>query len=209
MNNFIITIGRQFGSGGRIIGERLAVKMGFAFYDKELIRIASKESGLAKDFFEKADEKPRSGPFSCFFGMRAGVASEDMFNNYSSNDMLFKIQSDVIQELAAKESCVFVGRCADYILRENPLCTNVFITSNLEERIRRVQERQNDISEEKIRDFIEKTDKKRGNYYNYYTNKEWGAARSYHLSVNSSALGIDKTVDLIYHFVRERFGLED
>lgn len=208
MNNFIINIGRQFGSGGHIIGERLAMKMGFAFYDKELIRLASKESGLGRDFFEKADEKPRSGPLSCFFGMRAGVASEDMFNNYMSNDMFFKIQSDVIQELASKESCVFVGRCADYILRDNPLCTNIFITAELEDRIRRVAERQPDIAGEKIKDFIEKTDKKRENYYNYYTNKTWGSAKSYHLSINSSAIGIDKTVELIYHFVRERFGLD-
>lgn len=208
MDNFIINIGRQFGSGGRAIGERLAEKMGFAFYDKELINLASKESGLGQEFFEKADEKSRFGLIGGFLGFRPGVNTDDFVNNYLSNETLFKIQSDVIRQLAEEKPCVFVGRCADYILRDNPLATNVFITADLPDRIRRVTERQG-LPTDKVEDLLEKTDKKRAGYYNYYTNKKWGCAPSYHLCINSSLLEIDQTVDLIHHFVRQRFGLND
>ena len=201
----IINIGRQFGSGGRIIGEKLAEKFGFSFYDKELISIASKESGLKKEFFEQVDEKGRFGLFNRLLSHHSGFIN-DFLNNYLSNETLFKIQSDVIYELAQKQSCVFVGRCADYILRENPHCINIFIMANTPDRIKQIVERQK-LSHEKAENLLEKIDKKRAEYYNYYTNKTWGTAKSYHLCINSSLLGIDETVNFISLFVKEKFNL--
>ena len=120
--NYVINIGRQLGSGGKEIGEKLAARLGIDFYDKELINLASEESGLCKEFFEKADEKASQGIIGGLFGMRFPFISEGAMpcNNCLSNDALFKVQSDVIRRLAAEKSCVFVGRCADYILREHP-----------------------------------------------------------------------------------------
>ena len=127
--NYVINIGRQLGSGGKEIGEKLAARLGIDFYDKELINLASEESGLCKEFFEKADEKASQGIIGGLFGMRFPFISEGAMpcTNCLSNDALFKVQSDVIRRLAAEKSCVFVGRCADYILREHPRCANVFI----------------------------------------------------------------------------------
>lgn len=204
--NLAINIGRQFGSGGRLIGEKLAKELQFSFYDKELINIASKKSGLGKEFFEEADEKRRFGLSAGFLGLRTSILSDEFLHNYLSNETLFKIQSDVIRELAQQSPAVFVGRCADYILRDNPFCLNIFITADNSDRIVRVMERQN-LSEEKVADLLEKTDKKRAGYYNYYTNKKWGAAKSYHLCLNSSLLGIEGSVQFIRRLAREKFGL--
>jgi len=202
---FVINIGRQLGSGGRAIGEKLAAKFGINFYDKELIQIASKESGLGKEFFEKADEKESHSFFGGLLGLRTNVNSEIYGNNYLCNETFFKIQSDVIRELAEKESCVFVGRCADYILRENPRCVNVFITANTDDRVKRITQ-SHELSLEKAQVLIVKTDKKRAEYYSFYSNKVWGAAESYHLCINSSVLGIDETVAFIGHFIEQKLG---
>lgn len=202
---FVINIGRQLGSGGRAIGEKLAAEFGIGFYDKELIQIASKESGLGKEFFEKVDEKESHSFFGGLLGLRTNVNSEIYTNNYLCNETFFKIQSDVIRELAEKESCVFVGRCADYILREHPRCINVFITANTDDRVKRIAQ-SHELSLEKAQALIEKTDKKRAEYYNFYSNKVWGAAESYHLCINSSVLGIDETVAFIRHFIEQKLG---
>lgn len=203
---FVINIGRQLGSGGRQIGEKLALQLGASFYDKELIQIASQESGLEKKFFEKADEKTSHSILGGFFGLRNSLVDEIYVNNYLCNETLFKIQSDVIRNLAEQKSCIFVGRCADYILSNNPRTLNVFISANAEDRIKRVVGYQK-ISEEKAREMIVKTDKKRAEYYNYYSGKVWGAAESYHLCVNSSVLGIDETVAFIRRFAEQKLGL--
>lgn len=203
MSFFAINIGRQYGSGGRQIGEMLAKRLGFAFYDKELIHLASKESGLGKELFEEVDEKKTYSLTGGFLGLRSSFISGSFLENYLSNETLFKIQSDIIKELAAKQNCVFVGRCADYILRDYPKVLNVFITSNLADRKARILQRMHDLQEDKAVDMLEKTDKKRAGYYNYYTGKTWGAAESYHLCVNSSVLGIDGTVDYICDFVEK------
>lgn len=205
--NYIINIGRQFGSGGHVIGEKLAAKLDFSFYDKELINIASKESGLGKEFFEQADEKKGYGLLGSLLGLRSNFGTDDFFYNYLSNETLFQIQSDVIRKLAEKESCVFVGRCADYILRDNPNCFNIFITADTEDRIRRVARRQG-LEEEKIPDLLEKTDKNRSGYYNYYSSKTWGTASTYHLCINSSLLGIEATVQLIADIVKQKFKIK-
>ena len=131
-NKFVVNIGRQLGSGGREIGEKLAVRLGIDFYDKELINLASEESGLCREFFEKADEKASQGIIGGLFGMRFPFISDGAMpaTNCLSNDALFKVQSDVIRKLASEKSCLFVGRCADYILRDNPRCVYVFISSS-------------------------------------------------------------------------------
>ncbi len=200
---FVINIGRQLGSGGRQIGEKLSAGFGIAYYDKELIQLASKESGLGKEFFEKADEKSSFSFIGGLLGLRTNINNEVYVNNYLCNETFFKIQSDVIRELAGKESCVFVGRCADYILRDNARCINIFITADKEDRVRRVAQTYQ-LSLDKAEELIAKTDKKRAEYYNYYSNKVWGAAGSYHLCINSSALGMDETVAFITQFIKQR-----
>ncbi|HOW10440.1 MAG TPA: cytidylate kinase-like family protein [Bacteroidales bacterium] len=204
---YVITIGRQLGSGGRIIGEKLASHLGISFYDKELIQIASQESGLGKEFFERADEKKGYSVFGGLFGLRGMMTEEPFSTYYLNNETLFTIQSDVIRKVADQGSCLFVGRCADYVLAGRPRLLNIYITANLDDRIKRIAER-DQVTEKKAKDIVEKADKDRAGYYNYFTNKKWGAAESYHLCINSSVLGIEETVGFIKRFAEKRFGLE-
>lgn len=204
--NYLITIGRQLGSGGREIGEKLAGRLGISFYDKELIRLAAKESGLKEEFFEKADEKKRYPVFAAFLGLRGSTADEIYSNYYLSNETLFQFQSNVILGLAENQSCVFVGRCSDYVLKQHPRCLNVFITADLDDRVKRVAAIKK-VPEPKAREIIGKTDKKRAGYYNYFTGKVWGDAESYHLCINSSVLGTDQTVEFLITFVKKRFAV--
>ncbi len=207
-DTYVINIGRQLGSGGRVIGEKLAANLGIGFYDKELINIASEESGLCKEFFEKADEKSSQGFGGGLFSLRFPFISDGSipYGNCLSNDALFKVQSDVIRKLASEKSCLFVGRCADYILRDNPRCVNVFIAASMTDRIRRVSTNLN-ISEEAAKDLIHKADKQRAEYYNYYSYKTWGAAATYDLCIDSSALGVARTVDYVESFVKQKLGI--
>ncbi|MCP3894695.1 MAG: cytidylate kinase-like family protein [Bacteroides sp.] len=206
--NYVINIGRQLGSGGKEIGEKLASRMGIGFYDKELINLASEESGLCREFFEKADEKASQSIIGGLFGMRFPFISDSSipYTNCLSNDALFKIQSDVIRRLASERSCLFVGRCADYILREHPRCVNIFISSSPQERMARLC-RIHSIAEEEAEEMMNKSDKKRSEYYNYYSYKTWGSASTYHLCVDSSALGIEATVLFIEEFVAKKLKL--
>lgn len=202
---FVINIGRQLGSGGREVGERIAQRLNIGFYDKELINLASEESGLCRDFFEKADERTSPSIIGGLFGMRFPFISDGAIptTNCLSNDALFKVQSDVIRQLAEEKSCLFVGRCADYILRDHPRCVNIFISSTCEDRIARLC-RQQGLSKEEAKELIEKADKKRADYYNYYTYKTWGAAESYHLCIDSSVLGIEGTVEFATEFIQKK-----
>lgn len=204
-NHFIVNIGRQLGSGGREIGEKLAARLGIEFYDKELIQLASEESGLCSEFFERADERASQSIIGGLFGMRFPFISDGAIpaTNCLSNDALFKVQSDVIRRLAEERSCLFVGRCADYILREHPRCANVFISCSREERIKRLC-RIHSITEHAAEEMMEKADKKRAEYYNYYSYKRWGAAETYHLCIDSSVLGIEQTTDFIEEFVKQK-----
>jgi cytidylate kinase len=204
--SYIISIGRQLGSGGREIGQKLAVQLGISFYDKELIRIAAKESGVKEEFFERIDEKKHFSLFGGPVDLRGSFTDEVFSNYYLSNEALFRMQSNVMRQLAEKHSCLFVGRCADYVLKDHPRCLNVFITADIEDRIKRIAEIQK-LSEKKAKDQIEKTDRSRAGYYNYFTGKSWGMAESYHLCINSSLLGIDETVAFIRRFTEKRFGL--
>lgn len=200
MGKILITIGRQFGSGGRFIGKRLAEQMGIAYYDKELIGLASKESGICGEFFEKADE---SNSGNLLKSMMMGFSMNNTYfqsNDFLSNESLFQIQSDVIRKVAAEGSCVLVGRCADYILREERGCFRIFISADMNDRIRRAVE-YNHLSEKEAAEFIRRADKSRASYYNYYTDKVWGAAESYDLCINSSCHGIEGTIAFIRDFV--------
>lgn len=203
MEKTIVTIGRQFGSGGREIGKKLAESFGISYYDKELLQLAAKESGLCSELFEKADEKASGGFLQALamgFSMNGAVYQP---NDYFTDATLFQVQSDVIRNLAAENSCVIVGRCADYILQEEKNCTNVFIHSTWEDRIKRIV-RTSGITEKEASDLIRKTDKTRASYYNYYTDKVWGAAGSYHLCIDSSVLGVENAVELIRTFIEKR-----
>ena len=194
--HYVINLGRQLGSGGKEIGEKLAQQLGIAFYDKELINLAS-------------DEKASQSILGGLFGSRFPFITEGAYpyNSYLSNDSLFKIQSDVIRHLAEKQSCLFVGRCADYILRDHPRCANVFVSASPEARIERLMKLHN-ISSEEAEELMEKADKKRSSYYNYYSYKTWGAAATYHLCIDSSVLGIDGTVEFIKNFVKLKLHLD-
>ncbi len=199
-DKIILTIGRQFGSGGREIGQKLAKALGIAYYDKELMVEAAKESGLNQEFFEKADERASSGLAYAFTMGYFNMGTFAPYNDILSNDRLFKYQSDAIRKLAAEKSCVIIGRCADYILRDDPACSSFFIHTTAEHRIQRIVGRQN-VTVEQAKELMEKTDKSRAAYYNYYTNKEWGVASSYNFSIDVSVLGVDETVAFIKSFV--------
>lgn len=209
MEKFVINIGRQLGSGGRTVGEIIARRLGVRLYDKELINLAAEQSGLCPELFEKADEKESRGVLSTMIGyLRAPFVGDDGgITNVLSNDALFKIQSDVIREIAARESALFVGRCADYILRENPRCVNVFITADDGDRIGRIRARQGG-SEEEARALMTRIDAKRSSYYNYYSSRTWGVASTYHLCVNSSTLGDEGTADFILEFAARKLHLK-
>ena len=205
MEKFVINIGRQLGSGGKTVGEIIARRLGVRLYDKELINLAAEQSGLCPEVFEKADEKESRGVISTMIGyLRAPFVGDDGGTaNVLSNDALFKIQSDVIREVAARESAVFVGRCADYILRENPRCVNVFITADDADRIERIRRRQG-VSAEEARAVMERIDAKRASYYDYYSSRTWGVASTYHLCVSNSVLGDEGTADFILEFAARK-----
>ena len=198
----IITIGRQFGSGGREIGKKLADALGIAYYDKEILEVAARESGLNREVFEQADEKTSS---ALAYALSMGFAyfgSPMPENNFLTKEGIFKIQSDTILGLAERDSCVIVGRCADYILRDNPALISFFISDTIPNRILRIVNSSN-VSVEEAKEQIVKVDKSRAAYYNYYTDKRWGAASSYHLCMDVSVLGVDRTVAYLKSFVEE------
>lgn len=210
-DKFYINIGREFGAGGMEIGKRLAEMFEIPFYDKELISLASRESGISRSFFEKADELPGQRMRNGLLGLLASSYSDYYpSSTVMDKNALFQIQSDVIRRVAAESSAVFIGRCADYILRDEPRCLNVFICADIPDRIERLRKskrlnRCEDLSDRQVMDLLAKGDRKRSTYYNYYTYKKWGSSGSYHLCLDSSWLGIDACVDIIARLVRERF----
>ena len=207
-DHYVINLGRQLGSGGKEIGEKLAQALNIAFFDKELIKLASDESGLCKEFFERADERAQQTMLGGLFGGRFPFITDGTlpYGSYLNNDSLFKIQSDVIRSLAENQSCLFVGRCADYILRDHPRHVNIFISASHEARIERLMMLHN-ITAEQAEEMMEKADKKRASYYNYYSYKTGGAAATYHLCVDSSVMGIDRTVEYILEFIKAKLNL--
>ncbi len=196
-NYFIINIGRQFGSGCLLVADLIAKKLNIEYFDKNILNIAAQKSGICENFFSESDEKKKFDFLGRLFSLRTTVESEIWNNNnYLSGESLFKIQSEIIEDIAKKQSAIFVGRCADYILRDNKNCLNVFLTADLDDRIRRIAESRN-ISEQKAKALIERSDKKRENFYNYYTDKKWGDSSSYDLCLNTSYFGIDNCAEII------------
>ncbi len=197
----IITISREFGSGGREIGKKLAEDLGIDFYDKELLEIASKESGITQELFVKHDETyTNSFLYSLVMGNYPVTPDGRINPEMPLNQKIFLAQFDTIRSLAEKGPCVIVGRCADYVLRNQDHVINFFITGNMAHKRRRILERY-DIEKNKVEDFIRKTDKRRANYYNYYTDMKWGEAKNYDLCVNSSKTGIDGAVEIMKAYI--------
>lgn len=197
----IITIGRQYGSGGREIGEKLAAELGFQCYDSELLARAAKDSGICQELFEYHDEKPtNSFLYSLVMDTYSMGYASSALADMPLNHKVFLAQFQAIKEIAKEGPCVMVGRCADYALADHKNCVSVFIHAKLEKRIRRIASKY-DLTDAKAKDRILKTDKKRSSYYNYYTNKKWGDAASYDLSIDSGVCGIDGTVQMIQNFI--------
>ncbi len=197
----IITIGRQFGSAGREIGNIIAKDYGIKLYDKEMLKRAAKESGICEELFESHDEKPtNSFLYSLVMDTYSLGYSASGYTDMPINYKVFLAQFDAIKKIADEGSCVLVGRCADYALADYENVINVFIYADLEKRIRRIARIYN-LTDAKAKDLILKTDKKRASYYNYYTNKTWGEAKGYDLCLNSSKLGIEGTVKAIEEYV--------
>ena len=198
MNDTIINIGRQFGSGGRRVAAALGVRLGIPVYDNELIVEAAQKSGFSKELFRMRDEHKSNFTLSNIFGALNNYGSGE---SYLNDNRLFKIQSDVILELAQQGPAIFVGRASDYVLREME-CLDVFITAPLEVRVKDVAEREG-ISPEEAEDLIARRDKDRESYYNYLTFGAWGVASNYDLCIDSSILGIEGTADFIIAFGRK------
>lgn len=198
----VITISRQFGSGGHEIGERLARQLDVPFYDKALIAMAAKQSGLSEEVFAHADEKATSSLlYSMVMGNYSFGARVPGINEMPINDKLFIIQSDIIKKAAAEGPCVVIGRCADYILREHANCMNVFVHANKEDRIRRSVAKK-DCEERKAADFVTKKDKQRANYYNFYSNKRWDDLQNYDITIDTSRFSLDEAVELLIDAAR-------
>ncbi len=201
MAKIIYTIGREFGSGGKDVGQKLAEKLGISFYDKELLTRAAAESGLCEEIFHMQDEKPTS---SFLYSLVTDTYSLSNYHGNTYIDMplsqkVFLAQFDTIKRIAKEESCVIVGRCADYALSDEPNCINAFIYADKNYRIKRVAHDLG-VSESKAKDMVNRTDKERASYYNFYTNKKWGDSRSYDLALNSEKLGIDGCVDMLIRY---------
>ncbi len=202
--NSVITIGRQYGSDGRAIGEKLAKDYNIPFYDKDILARASKESGICEDLFKDNDEKKTSSFLfslamdSTFLGYGVGFGSGDVEMPLSQK--IFLAQFDTIKNIAKEGPCVIVGRCADYVLEEEPNVIRVFIHAEFEKRCRRVMER-DDLPEKQALDAVMKNGKQRMSYYNYYTNNRWGDANNYNFTLDSGLTGVDGAVDVIKSFI--------
>ena len=201
MANKIYTIGREFGSSGKAVGEKLAEKLGIKVYDKELLQHAAKDSGFCEEIFENHDERPTNSFLYSLVMDTYSVSgySTAPFLDMPLNHKVFLAQFETIKKIAEKESCVIVGRCADYALADNPECINIFIKADMSERIKNVSRAFN-LTENKARDMINKTDKQRASYYNYYTSKKWGDSKSYDMCLDSGKLSVDGCVEMILKF---------
>ncbi|SHI31195.1 cytidylate kinase-like family protein [Parasporobacterium paucivorans] len=198
----IVTIGRQFGSNGRKIAFKLAEDLGIKCYDKELITLAAQESGINSEIMEYHDEKPTSSfLYSMVMDSASMGYSSPNILNMPLNHKVYLAEFEVIKKIAKEGSCIIVGRCADYVLKDDPDLISIFIYAPLQKRISFVAATES-ISESKASTLIHKTDKNRANYYNYYSDKKWANVESYHLSADSSELDIDGTVELLKSYIK-------
>lgn len=199
-NKYVITISRQFGSGGRAVGQKIARKLDIPFYDKELISLAAKESGMNPEVFKSIDETAAN---SLLYSLSMGMYNFNgplAMGDLPVNDKLYLLQHQLIKEIATKGPSVIVGRCADYVLKDSPHTINVFIYADMEYRKKRAVTVHN-IEERRAETIINKTDKTRANYYSFYTGQKWGVAQNYDLCIDSSKLSDDKIVELICSYI--------
>ena len=201
--HIIINVGRQLGSGGHDIARMLALDFNAKYYDKEILNLAAKESGFSEKIFEQNDEK--KGFIRGLFSMASPHISSSYDAGFSQEN-LFKFQSDAIRKAAQQGSCVFVGRCADYVLRDFENVVNVFITASMHDRVEQILNKQQ-VTPQEAKRMIQQAEGNRASYYNYYTGKKWGHAESYDLCVNTSILGMVETEKMIAEFIRKKFGL--
>ena len=195
-NNTVITISREYGSGGRIIGKMVAEKLGIPFYDNEIITMSAEESGINAEYFKEAENMAKS---SISLSISMLYPSTEVYG-MPLNEKIFITQSRVIREVAEEGPCVIVGRCADYVLRSNPNAINVFVHSSMVNRIKRVRE----VYGENLESIIKKADKRRANYYAYFTDRKWGDARNYTLCLDSDKLGLENCADIIIEAIKKR-----
>ncbi len=207
-SKFVITIGREIGSGGKAIGELMAQSLNIPIYDRSLIELAAEESGISAKVFKKVDEVPHKGTISSFMRTLASPFASygNIYRNSMSQESLFKFQSDVIREKAETEDCIIVGRCSEYILRDHPRHLSIFIRADYDQRVKFLMDR-NDISAETAKDLIEQTDAIRSDYHNFYSESNWGDSRSYDICINSSILGIEGTAAYLLELAKKHLEL--
>lgn len=205
--NYVVTIGRSFGSGGRVLGRMLAERLGIDYYDKELLLDAARRSNMDPRVFEKRDER-FPNYISGTIGYTFGLSPSHWYNasNAVSDDSVYRAQSDYILDAASRSSCVIVGRSADYVLRNHPRLVRVFISADEDACARRIVERGDAPTHTAAKNLARKNNKLRANYYNFYTDKEWGAAASYDLCIDSSRLTPEQVVELVAQYVKMRVG---
>ena len=208
-NHIIICVGRQVGSGGHDIARMLAMDFNAKYYDRELLNLAAKESGFNPELFKKADEKPGKGLGAAMIRTVASPFSalSNYYSNSVSNESLFQVQTDIILKKASTESCIIVGRCGDYILRNFPNLLRIFIRADYDDRVKFVWEHDS-VTPAKARQIIDKTDNQRSEYHNFYSETNWGDSRAYDICVNSSLLGMEGTADFLLNFARKYFKIQ-
>ena len=205
MKHIIINVGRQVGAGGREIGQMLSRDFDAKFYDRELLNLAAQESGFSEKFFKQNDEK--KGFLKGLFNIQTPhLSGGSLYGSNFSQESLFKFQSDAIRKAASEGSCVFMGRCADYILRDFENVVNIFITASIDFRIELVSKVKN-LDADHARKLIEQVESGRAQYYNYYTGKKWGVAESYDFCIDASILGLEETEKLIAEYICKRLKL--
>ena len=198
----IITIGREFGSGGHEVGRRLAAELGLKLYDKELLKLMAQESNICEQVLEDYDEKNTG---SLLYSIMMDVYPSMNYVGNTLQRQIYKAQYDTIRKIGEKGGCVIVGRGADYILRDIPRVTSVFIHASEEFRVSRIMEYEH-VNEQKAKDIISKADKKRASFYNFQTEKKWGSVVSYNLSLDASDIGIDGCVSVIRAYLELKYG---
>ena len=201
----VITIAREYGSGGRTIGEMLANELGIHFYDKELAKLASEDSGINEALFNTNDEKVKASKLMQFLRPHNSELITPDSDEFTSEDNLFNLQAKVIRQLAERESCVIMGRCADYVLEDYDNVLSVFVHAPHDFKMEQAG-LMISLKGKELERFIEKTDRQRAGYYKYHTGREWTDARNYDLCLNSAKLGFDKCVEEIISYMKVRFG---
>ena len=202
-DGIIVTVSREAYCGGDEFAKMLADKAGFKFYVREIISLASQKSGIHEEHFESVEKKPTNSIlYSVVMGMYSSRGAYVKLDDVLTDDKIYKVQADIIRDMAAQGNCVFVGRCSDYILRNNEKCFNIFLRGDLNDRVKRAMNEQN-TSEAEAKKIVSRADKKRRSYYNYYTNREWGNINNYDIALNLSKISEKDAVEVILNYLEK------